>query len=69
VTKKHMTGFSPIPFNLAGKILIAVGLILVVIGGFDYLFNWELIPLQVFFFGIGLFILGLYLFFVVPKES
>jgi len=64
-----MTGFSPIPFNLAGKILIAVGLILVVIGGFDYLFNWELIPLQVFFFGIGLFILGLYLFFVVPKES
>ena len=67
--KKHMQGFTPIPFKLAGKILLPVGLVMVAAGAFDYFLNWDLIPSVVGFIGLGLLILGLYLVYVVPKES
>ena len=67
--KKHMSGFVPIPFKSAGKIMFPISLIMIVIGGFDYLAGLDLIPLSVFFFGLGLLIVSLYLIFVVPKEE
>jgi len=67
--KKHMSGFVPIPFKTAGKILLPISLIMIVIGGFDYFVGLDLIPLSVFFFGLGLLIVCLYLIFVVTKEE
>jgi len=66
--KKHLSGFSPIPFNLLGKILFPISLVMVTLGVLDYLIGWALIPLSVFFIGLGLLILSLYFLFVVPKE-
>ncbi len=68
MSKKHMSGFVPVPYKSVGKILLPVSLIMIVVGGFDYLAGWNLIPLSVFLFGFGLLIAGLYLVFVVPKE-
>ena len=65
--KKHMSGFAPVPYESAGKTLLPVSLIMIVVGGFDYLAGWNLIPLSVFLFGFGLLIASLYLVFVVPK--
>ena len=66
--QKYSSGFVPIPFKLVGKILFPISIIIIVIGGFDYLVGWDLIPPSVFFFGFGLLIISLYLLFVVPKE-
>ena len=66
--KKHMPGFVPIPFKSAGKIIFPISLVLVTIGGLDYLFGMDLIPLSVFLLGLGLFIISLYLLFIVPEE-
>ena len=68
MAKKHPSGFAPIPFNLLGKILLPISLIMVTLGGLGYLIDWIIIPLPVFFIGLGLLILSLYLLFVVPKE-
>lgn len=68
MAKKHMSGFVPVPFNLLGKLLLPVSLLVCVIAGLDYLFGWGVIPLYVFFVGIGLTIISIYLLLVVPKE-
>ena len=66
--KKHLSGLAPIPFNLLGKILFPISLVMVTLGGLGYLIGWAVIPLSVLFIGLGLLIISLYLLFVVPKE-
>ncbi|MFC1972276.1 hypothetical protein ACFLVE_02580 [Chloroflexota bacterium] len=68
MSKKYPSGFIPVPFHLLGKILFPVSLAMVTLAGLAYLIDWALIPLPVFFIGLGLLVISLYLLFVVPKE-
>jgi hypothetical protein len=68
MVKKHTSGFVPVPFKLLGKVLFPISIVIVVIGGLAYLLGWVAIPQSVFFIGLGLLIVSLYLLFVVPKE-
>ena len=68
MNKKHTSGFAPIPFRTAGRIIIPLSLAAVMLDGLDYLLKWDLIPQSVFFIGLGFLVLGLYLRYVVPIE-
>jgi hypothetical protein len=68
MAKKHMQGFAPIPFKLAGKVFLPVSIIMIAAGTLDYLFGWEVMPLAVIFFGIALLIISLYLIIFVPDN-
>ena len=68
MAKKHPSGFVPIPFKSLGKILFLISVVMVIIGGLDYLVGWGRIPQAVLFIGLGLLVLSLYLLYVVPKE-
>ena len=59
--KKHISGFVPIPFKLAGKILLPVSVLIIVLAGIDYFIDLNLMPIKVFLFGVGLLLLSLYL--------
>ena len=65
--KKHLSGFVPIKFNNAGKILLTVGFICLVAKLASYFTQFTL-PNNFLFFGISLIILALYLNFVVGKK-
>ena len=69
MSQKHMSGFVPIPYKSAGKILFPLSLIMTLTGGLDWFMSWDLIPLAVSFFGLGLLIISIYLLFVVPRED
>ena len=65
----RQSGFVPIPFQLVGKILLAIGLagsVLVIVSRMGSLYS---LPLIVTLFSLAAIILGLYLIFVVPRES
>ena len=64
--KKHPSGFVPVPFKLLGKILLPISLLLIILGGLNYLVPE--IPRILFFVGLGFLIISLYLRFIVPKE-
>jgi len=66
--KKHSSGFVPVQFKLAGKILLPAGIVLVIIEAVDYLVGKDLIPTVVLFVGIGFIVIGLYLLIFVPRE-
>ena len=59
--KKRPSGFAPIPFKLLGKILFPISLVMVILGGLAYLIGWTIIPASVFFIGLGLLLISLYL--------
>lgn len=62
------SGFVPIPFRAAGKVLLPFSLLLVVLGTAGTLAKWGGVMPAVLFVGLGLLLLSLYLRFVVPKE-
>ena len=66
--KKHLPGFVPINFYKAGIILLVIGIIFILLKLVAYLTEWFVIPSIILFVGIGMFIVGLYLIFIVPKE-
>ena len=68
MTKRHPSGFVPIPFKSVGKALLPISLFMIVLGGLDYLMVWTVMPIGVLFVGLGLLIVSLYILFVVPKE-
>jgi len=68
MVKRSPSGFAPIPFNLLGKIMFPIALVMILLGGLDYLIGWGVIPVSIFFIGLGFLIISLYLLFVVPKE-
>lgn len=65
--KRHMSGFVPIPFRTAGKVILALSGILIAIGGIGRLTAPATMPLVVLYIGIGLLLIGMYLLFA-PKE-
>lgn len=66
--KKHMSGFVPVNYNLAGKILLPLGILLLLTKIISYFTKWFYVTNILIFIGIGFIILSLYLIFVVPKE-
>ncbi len=68
MSKKPTSGFVPIPFKLAGKVLLPVSLIIIILGASHYLIGLKEIPALILFVGFGLLVISLYLLFLVPKE-
>lgn len=68
MTDKRPSGFVPIPFRLAGRVLLPIALALVVAGGIGTLAEWGAAAMPAFFVGLGLLIISIYLRFVAPKE-
>ncbi|HEY71601.1 MAG TPA: hypothetical protein G4O08_13575 [Anaerolineae bacterium] len=62
-------GFVPIPFHIVGKIMIAMGGIGSVIVLISTIGGWFEVPLIVTIFSIVVILIGLYLIFIVPRES
>ena len=65
----RQSGFVPIPFQLVGKILLAIGLagsVLVIVSKMGSLYS---LPPSVTLFSLAAILVGLYLIFVVPRDS
>ncbi|MFH1523158.1 MAG: hypothetical protein ABIE43_05080 [Patescibacteria group bacterium] len=63
-----MPGFVSVQFNKVGAFLLIIGLISLMVKLIGYLTGWLNLPNYIFYFSVGLILLGLYLKFVVPKE-
>lgn len=66
---KHIPGFVPVQFNKMGYILVVFGIIGMVSGIWNYLFDLEWMNNTLLFSGIFLIIIGLYLIKFVSKEK
>jgi hypothetical protein len=62
-------GFVPIPFRIVGKILLAVGVFGSGIALISTIGRWFVFPSIVTLFSIAAIVIGLYLLYVVPRES
>jgi len=64
----QLPGFRPIPFHLAGKVLLSIGIIGLIVFVISKISNRFSLPAGAMVFVLGLIIVSLYLIFVVPKE-
>lgn len=67
--KKHPAGFVPVDFQRAGKVVLALGAICLILSGLDSLVGADFITDKIVYFGLGFLVLSAYLIFVVPKEK
>jgi hypothetical protein len=65
----QFSGFVPIKFRTAGKILLSLGILGIIAGGLTALTGWFFKPAAIFGVSLGLILVGLYLTFVVPREE
>jgi hypothetical protein len=63
------TGFVPPNWQFAGKLLLIVGILSLILVGVSTLTGWLALPLEILIFGLATILIGLYLLFVVPKEE
>jgi hypothetical protein len=63
------SGFVPIPFHVVGKILLTIGLTILAAYGISLISNWYKLPAAALLFALVTLGIGLYLIFVVPRES
>lgn len=63
------SGFVPANFHLAGRILLTIGIIGLVIVGVSKLTGWFVLPQIVLAFSVTAIPISLYLIFVVPREK
>ena len=68
MSKRPPSGFVPIPFKSAAKVLLPVSLIMIILGSFHYLIDWKEVTPAILFVGLGLLVISLYLLFIVPKN-
>lgn len=67
---KHTPGFVPVQFNKMGNIFVILGIILLVMGIWEYLFDIEWINNNTsLFVGLFMIVIGLYLRKYVPKDE
>lgn len=64
----HPSGFVPIPFHLAGKVLCAMGIMGLGIALISRISQWFSLPSGIVYISIAFIVVGLYLIFVVPEE-
>jgi hypothetical protein len=62
-------GFVPIQFHMAGRILLAIGIIGLVLFGVSTLTGWFALPSATLGVSIVVILVSLYLIFVVPREE
>lgn len=66
--KKHSSGFVPMNYKLAGKILLPVGAVMLLAWLLDYILGWEVIPFPMLYIGALDVLVSLYLIFLTSKE-
>lgn len=69
INKLYPPGFAPVNFQIVGKVLFFLWVIITLINGLGYLTGWLEIPRDVFFIGLTLLAVSVYLIFVVPKKE
>ncbi len=62
------SGFVPIRFHLAGKILLVLGIIGLLAAGVDLFTGWFSFPTIIPIMCLVFTLVGLYLIFIVPRE-
>ena len=65
----QLPGFVPANFYLAGKLLLIIGIIGLVLVGVSKLTGWFVLPQVVFVICLVAIPVSLYLIFVVPREE
>jgi hypothetical protein len=63
------SGFMPVPFHLAGKILVVIAAIVFAIYLLSIVFQLYTLPMLVLAIDAAVMLIGLYLIFVIPKEE
>lgn len=63
------SGFVPIKFRLAGKILLLVGAAGLLLAGLAGISGWFVVPSMVLYMSLAAIPISLYLIFVVPLEN
>jgi hypothetical protein len=66
--KKHSSGFVPMNYKLAGKILLPIGVVMILVWLIDYFLQWGVIPLPMLYIGALDVLVSCYLIFLTPKE-
>jgi hypothetical protein len=69
VTMSQPSGFVPVKFHLAGRILLIIGIIGLVLIGVSKLTGWYALPPSFLVFSLATILVSLYLIFVVPREK
>ncbi len=62
------SGFVPIRFHLAGKILLVMGIVGLIAAGVDLVTRWFSLPVIIPVLCVFIALVGLYLIFIVPRE-
>ena len=65
----QFSGFVPIKFHLAGKFLLILGFIGLILSGVSKLTGWFILPSAVLILSLIAIPVSLYLIFVVPSEE
>ncbi|MGD8405297.1 MAG: hypothetical protein PVJ21_16675 [Anaerolineales bacterium] len=65
----QLPGFVPANFRLAGRLLLIIGMISLVLVGVSKLTGWFALPQIVLVFSLALIPVSLYLIYVVPREK
>lgn len=63
-----MPGFVPVNFKKAGRVLLIIGLICLIIKAISYLTGWFFAANYIFYLGIGFILISFYLIFILPEE-
>jgi len=63
------SGFVPIRFHTAGKILVVFAVIVFALYLLSIVFQWFMLPILVLAIGAAAMLIGLYLIFVIPNEE
>jgi hypothetical protein len=69
LTVSQLTGFVPPNWRFAGKLLLIIGILSLIIVGISMLTGWLELPPAVLIFGLATILIGLYLLFVVPEKE
>lgn len=65
----HSSGFVPIKFHLAGKFLLTLGFIGLILVGVSKFTGWFILPSAVLILSLIAILVSLYMIFVVPREK
>lgn len=63
------SGFVPIRFHLAGRLLLALGVIGLILIGVSTLTGWFTLPSAVLILSLLLIVVSLYILIVAPKDD
>jgi hypothetical protein len=65
----QLPGFVPVKFHMAGRILLVIGIIGLVLIGVSELTGWFVLPPIVLMISIATILVSPHLIFVVPREE